>query len=873
MGLIAAASAPADAQSSARAVPVKPVRTLPAPGSASDRIVVKFAEGTGVRLGARGFEAPAHDLASLADVLDALGIGGGAVRPLFDRPAATLAAERREGERRAGRELADLGLYYAIVLPPGRRVAEVADALNGLAIVELAMPVPLPAPPPVDLAPPTPDLTSGQGYLSSAPVGVGASDVASVPGADGAGITIVDAEFSWTLAHEDLELPPSASIDGLVGVDPFPDDGNHGTAVLGVLGARRNGYGVGGLAPAASHRVAPVFTAELGYDVGRAVSIATGVLGPGDVILLEQQIGVCGSLCDNAAATGCGPVEYYLPWYDAIATATALGITVVEAAGNGNVDLDGPACGGLFDRQRADSGAIIVGAGSPFDRSRLFFSSYGSRVDVQGWGIFVTTTGYGGLFDPDDVRQRYTDSFSGTSSASAIVAGVVAAIQGARIAAGNDPFTPRALRAHLRATGTPQTLGAFALTGTIGPLPNLARAIQCGNGALDPNESCDDGGLKARDGCSPTCEVEACASCAGEPSICVPPAKACIKCTRAIVSEGARAAAARATALAKCESAKIAGALPAAGACAGEPVTVRRIAKASARMAAKIAAACGGADKVCGTFDRNEVTAATLRWPATCPDLDHGGCTNPIGDCGDVVTCLECMQGAAAERTSMQASGALNPSDPRLARRLNRCQRAIGEAAAADFVARSRALQQCWDGRARQRHEDDCSTLNGVSPAARAAALREERLQAKLVRKICKACGGPDGLCDGVDDLLPDAIGFTPFCEAVTTPRGRPCARPVASVGDLIGCVDCVAEHYAACADAVTVPEFMSYPDACNTPPLGPCCETHATAGCEADECSACVCGRDLFCCAVAWDETCAREAELKCGIVCRCDQ
>ena len=69
------------------------------------------------------------------------------------------------------------------------------------------------------------------------------------------------------------------------------------------------------------------------------------------------------------------------------------------------------------------SGAIIVGAGaaptayggSDVDRSRLDFSNYGSRVDLQGWGEAVVTTGYGDLYNEHpDSNWDYTNSFSGT---------------------------------------------------------------------------------------------------------------------------------------------------------------------------------------------------------------------------------------------------------------------------------------------------------------------------------------------------------------------------------------------------------------------------------------------------------------------------
>ena len=88
--------------------------------------------------------------------------------------------------------------------------------------------------------------------------------------------------------------------------------------------------------------------------------------------------------------------------------ATAKGITVVEAAGNGNQKLDLAIFNGTGLQK--DSGAIVVGAGIPptndFDtdsayasigvpRSRIWFSNYGKIVNVHAWGWHVTTLGYG----------------------------------------------------------------------------------------------------------------------------------------------------------------------------------------------------------------------------------------------------------------------------------------------------------------------------------------------------------------------------------------------------------------------------------------------------------------------------------------------
>lgn len=104
------------------------------------------------------------------------------------------------------------------------------------------------------------------------------------------------------------------------------------------------------------------------------------------------------------------------------------------------------------------------------------FELWLARVDEQGWGENVTTTGYGDMFNPDnDVRRYYTRSFNGTSSATPIVASTVLAIQGVRQACGLPPLRPLEMRNLLARTGTRQ---GEPLTTNIGPLPNLAAALR-----------------------------------------------------------------------------------------------------------------------------------------------------------------------------------------------------------------------------------------------------------------------------------------------------------------------------------------------------------------------------------------------------------
>jgi hypothetical protein len=100
------------------------------------------------------------------------------------------------------------------------------------------------------------------------------------------------------------------------------------------------------------------------------------------------------------------------------------------------------------------------------DRARCNFSNYGSRIDSQGWGWLVATTGYGDLQGapppPDSNKnQWYTDEFSGTSSASPIVVGALACVQGALKARGRIPLNPARCR-QLRATGSRSKTGRGA---------------------------------------------------------------------------------------------------------------------------------------------------------------------------------------------------------------------------------------------------------------------------------------------------------------------------------------------------------------------------------------------------------------------------
>lgn len=274
------------------------------------------------------------------------------------------------------------------------------------------------------------NLEPAQAYLYAPPLGIDCFSAWSRAGGYGETVAICDVEGAWNRDHEDL--PPSIPI---VFGRPTRDREwqEHGTAVLGVLGARPNRGGIRGIASRASLKVASGLLAG-GPNVARALLGASVSLSKGDIILVEMQaIGPSGRFL---------PMLYWDDVYSATLECIRRGQIVVMAAGNGGVDLDRVEAGS--SNVGKSSGAILVGAGTPilnvddFDGSyrmlgapgaALALSNYGRCVSLQAWGWHVATLGYGDA-QAGLVRRRSTLRFSGTSSAAAIVAGAAASAQG-----------------------------------------------------------------------------------------------------------------------------------------------------------------------------------------------------------------------------------------------------------------------------------------------------------------------------------------------------------------------------------------------------------------------------------------------------------
>lgn len=338
------------------------------------------------------------------------------------------------------------------------------------------------------------DLSADQRWLEPGPDGLAAHFVWGLSGGKGENIPFILIDMGWNIennwvCHCDL----SGGIGLAWGVNGSEGHKQHGMASLGLAVARHDRGGILGVAPSA----APVSVCSYAGSPGSlsylpeieapdtipsvlinpwnalAISIdrlrlAAGLIRPvPGVILLELQVEA------PSASSAWSPAEAEPALRALIGTAAALGITVIEPAGNGKTPVvDTFAPGELPSTATVSpAGAILVGASQTTQRP-LGASNTGALLDCFAYGEDVASLSY----MPEAARTHLTDDFSGTSSASAIVAGAALAAQGLYRATNSRTLSPARLRERLRETGTPakDALGA-EVSNVIGVMPNLAR--------------------------------------------------------------------------------------------------------------------------------------------------------------------------------------------------------------------------------------------------------------------------------------------------------------------------------------------------------------------------------------------------------------
>ncbi len=442
-----------------RAVPLPPTA-----GPAQRRLIIKVIDGLQARALPDGSLSSlvGAKLAGLGDLAREEGLQ---FAPLLGTPDRRLKELALRAEILTGVAQPDLGGLLAVQLEKDglEDMLRVGARLRAMPSVEFAYLQTLGAPPPGDIPPMTSNLSVNQLFLGGNP---GFQiNFAWSQGYRGAGIRLTDCEYGWNTDHEDL-------VD--VGVTPEPGQtihpdvismgwDDHGTSVLGLTSASKNSYGLTGIAWESSVFTYPEWTVEEGPRRETAVANALADSAFGDVVVLEMQAFGPGG--------GLAPAEVDPSLFLIVKVGVDAGVVVVAAAGNGSQNLDSAA---YFNyRAMGDSGAIIVGAGTAdVSHDAMNFSSYGERVDVQGWGEIVVSLGGSWLIIGGDPNQAYTNSFNGTSAATALIGGLVCQLQGAAVALGGARLPPRDIRLLLASTGLAQGSG-----GWVGPLPQMGAAL------------------------------------------------------------------------------------------------------------------------------------------------------------------------------------------------------------------------------------------------------------------------------------------------------------------------------------------------------------------------------------------------------------
>jgi hypothetical protein len=231
-------------------------------------------------------------------------------------------------------------------------------------------------------------------------------------GASGAGVTVGIIDTGIDTGHAELASAIHPASTDLKRADPLADGSGHGTAVAGLIGARRNG--------SATHGVA--------YDA-RLLAVRADTPGscPGACLFGQGDLAAA---TDYAVANGARVLNFSLgdaagladSFRDSLSDAAEADRVLVFAAGNGGAASPGQPARFATSGNARGTG-IIVGAVDADEVITGFSNRAGTARDVYlvapGEGLLTTATGGG------------STTISGTSAATPLVSGAAAALLGA----------------------------------------------------------------------------------------------------------------------------------------------------------------------------------------------------------------------------------------------------------------------------------------------------------------------------------------------------------------------------------------------------------------------------------------------------------
>ncbi len=228
------------------------------------------------------------------------------------------------------------------------------------------------------------------------PWGVDRIDAELNSGNGGSGVTVAIIDTGINLNHPDLAGAIVANYNVFSPSSPAEDDNGHGSHVAGTVGARDNDFGVVGVAPNCSLAAVKVL------DRRGSGSISGVIAGVNWVAANAATYNI------KVANMSLGATGFTQSFYNAVAAASAEGVTFVVAAGNNAKDAAN------YQPARFDN-VICVSAMDKTDKM-AYYSNYGTTVEMIAPGSSVESLWKGGGYN----------TISGTSMASPHVAGAAA---------------------------------------------------------------------------------------------------------------------------------------------------------------------------------------------------------------------------------------------------------------------------------------------------------------------------------------------------------------------------------------------------------------------------------------------------------------
>jgi len=284
-------------------------------------------------------------------------------------------------------------------------------------------------------------------------------------------------------------------------VEQGPISANHGTNVLGVILAADNGVGITGIASNASGTLYPSFDVMGGFRGQDAIASAIVDMRPGDVLNFSWGFRGYAYFNDRLSSElPVNPVHSNAAYSTVMGVASAAGIACVVAAGMGPVAIQGSSDIdlGFIIVTAVWPGNMTIGTTNPdaapgyaaceldYEEEALSLIRYptsnyagtdAAAADEQpttsAWGYAVATTGATTRFDnttvpnPElflfqgvndappsdnapnlqiDRLRLYTQDFGGTSSAAAMITGIVARMQASAKQYFGTPLMPDQIR-------------------------------------------------------------------------------------------------------------------------------------------------------------------------------------------------------------------------------------------------------------------------------------------------------------------------------------------------------------------------------------------------------------------------------------------